>query len=55
MSRNILELNTSIEMVNTLKDNVTIKVEVKFKQMVSVLLFLPETMRINSENRKMLL
>ena len=34
MSRNILELNTSIEMVNTLKDNVTIKDEVKFKQIV---------------------
>ena len=36
MSRNILELNTSIEMVNTLKDNVTIKDEVKFKQMVEI-------------------
>ncbi len=36
MDRNILELNTSIEMVNTSKDNVTIKDENKFKQMVEI-------------------
>lgn len=36
MSRNILELNTSFDMVNTYKDNVTVKDEAKFKQMVEI-------------------
>ena len=36
MGKNILELNTSIEMSNTSKDSVTIKDEVKFRQMVEI-------------------
>jgi hypothetical protein len=36
MSKNILELNTSMDMANTSKDNVTIKDEVKFRQMVEI-------------------
>lgn len=36
MNRNMIEINTSIDMVNAVKDNVTITNEAKFKQMVEI-------------------
>ena len=34
--RNIVELNTSFELANPVKDDVTIKDQAKFKQMVEI-------------------